>query len=157
MTLMELEAASGVGASTISKIERGVSRPQAITLHKLADALGVEVGELYPKEGAERPLGQTPPETKAERRHEYLREELRARGVEVNNSEAILLAGYLEVHENPPKGIYSVGYVVKEDEPVDHGRVLMLLAVVLGFDVLTEEETEAAIETLRQQLAVARS
>jgi transcriptional regulator with XRE-family HTH domain len=49
MTLMELEAASGVGASTISKIERGVSQPQANTLHKLADALGVEVAELYPK------------------------------------------------------------------------------------------------------------
>jgi transcriptional regulator with XRE-family HTH domain len=49
MTLMELEAASGVGASTISKIERGVTHPQAGTLHKLADALGVEVGELYPK------------------------------------------------------------------------------------------------------------
>jgi DNA-binding XRE family transcriptional regulator len=49
MTLMELEAASGVGASTISKIERGVSQPQAATLRKLADALGVEVDELYPK------------------------------------------------------------------------------------------------------------
>ncbi len=49
MTLMELEAASGVGASTISKIERGVTQPQATTLHKLADALGVEVSELYPK------------------------------------------------------------------------------------------------------------
>src|SRR5215208_6339237 len=50
MTLMELEAASGVGASTISKIERGVTHPQAGTLHKLADALGVEAGELYPTE-----------------------------------------------------------------------------------------------------------
>jgi transcriptional regulator with XRE-family HTH domain len=50
LTLMELEEASGVGASTISKIERGVTQPQATTLHKLAEALGVEVGELYPKE-----------------------------------------------------------------------------------------------------------
>jgi transcriptional regulator with XRE-family HTH domain len=55
MTLMELETASGVGASTISKIERGVSRPQAGTLHKLADALGVEVDEFYPKAEAPRP------------------------------------------------------------------------------------------------------
>lgn len=47
MTLMELEAASGVGASTISKIERGVSRPQATTLHKLAEALGVSVADLF--------------------------------------------------------------------------------------------------------------
>jgi transcriptional regulator with XRE-family HTH domain len=55
MTLTELEAASGVGASTISKIERGVSRPQAGTLHKLADALGVEVDELYPQAQAPQP------------------------------------------------------------------------------------------------------
>jgi transcriptional regulator with XRE-family HTH domain len=47
MTLMELEAASGVGASTISKIERGVSRPQAATLHKLAKALGVSEADLF--------------------------------------------------------------------------------------------------------------
>jgi transcriptional regulator with XRE-family HTH domain len=47
MTLMELEAASGVGASTISKIERGVSQPQATTLHKLAEALGVSVADLF--------------------------------------------------------------------------------------------------------------
>ena len=47
MTLMELEAASGVGASTISKIERGVSRPQATTLHKLAEALGVSEVDLF--------------------------------------------------------------------------------------------------------------
>jgi transcriptional regulator with XRE-family HTH domain len=47
MTLMELEAASGVGASTISKIERGVSQPQAATLHKLAEALGVSEADLF--------------------------------------------------------------------------------------------------------------
>jgi transcriptional regulator with XRE-family HTH domain len=57
MTLMELEAASGVGASTISKIERGVSQPQATTLHKLAEALDVDVADLlgepnYPKGSA---------------------------------------------------------------------------------------------------------
>lgn len=46
MTLMELEAASGVGASTISKIERGVTQPQVATLHKLAEALGVSVADL---------------------------------------------------------------------------------------------------------------
>ena len=66
MTLMELEAASGVGASTISKIERGVSRPQANTLHKLADALGVEVAELYSKAPA------PPPDPNAKRRREFL-------------------------------------------------------------------------------------
>jgi transcriptional regulator with XRE-family HTH domain len=47
MTLMELEEASGVGASTISKIERGVSQPQAATLHKLATALGISEADLF--------------------------------------------------------------------------------------------------------------
>jgi transcriptional regulator with XRE-family HTH domain len=59
MTLMELEAASGVGASTISKIERGVSQPQANTLHKLADALDVEIADLF--EVARPPLGPASP------------------------------------------------------------------------------------------------
>ena len=61
MTLMQLEAASGVGASTISKIERGVTRPQATTLHKLAGALDVEISDLF---GETHPLGQAPPETR---------------------------------------------------------------------------------------------
>jgi transcriptional regulator with XRE-family HTH domain len=60
MTLTELEAASGVGASTISKIERGVSQPQAATLHRLADALGVEVDEFFREHAV--PLAKAPRE-----------------------------------------------------------------------------------------------
>jgi len=53
MTLEELGAASGVAFSTISKIERGVTKPQAATLHKLAQALRVNVADLLGEE--ERP------------------------------------------------------------------------------------------------------
>jgi len=76
MTLMELEAASGVGASTISKIERGVSRPQAGTLHKLADALGVEVDELYPKAWPRLEVFKLPGLDAALKRHGMSRNEL---------------------------------------------------------------------------------
>jgi transcriptional regulator with XRE-family HTH domain len=58
MTLMELEAASGVGASTISKIERGVTQPQVGTLRKLAQALGVEVEDFFREPAA--PLAEAP-------------------------------------------------------------------------------------------------
>jgi transcriptional regulator with XRE-family HTH domain len=46
MTAGELAAKSGVARNTISRIERGVVEPQAATLHKLADALGVSVADL---------------------------------------------------------------------------------------------------------------
>jgi transcriptional regulator with XRE-family HTH domain len=46
MTAGELAAKSGVARNTISRIERGVVEPQAATLHKLAEALGVSVADL---------------------------------------------------------------------------------------------------------------
>jgi transcriptional regulator with XRE-family HTH domain len=46
MTARELAAKSGVARNTISRIERGVVEPQAATLHKLAEALGVSVADL---------------------------------------------------------------------------------------------------------------
>jgi transcriptional regulator with XRE-family HTH domain len=47
MTAGELAAKSGVARNTISRIERGVVEPQAATLHKLAEALGVSVADLF--------------------------------------------------------------------------------------------------------------
>ena len=37
---------SGVATSTISKIENGQKKPRFVTIHKLAEALGVEPGEI---------------------------------------------------------------------------------------------------------------
>jgi transcriptional regulator with XRE-family HTH domain len=45
----QLAALVGTGPSAISEIEHGKRNPNAVTLMKLAEALGVEVGELFPK------------------------------------------------------------------------------------------------------------
>lgn len=47
LTQEELEAASGVDQSVISRIERGlVTNPEFDTVRKLAKALGIESGQL---------------------------------------------------------------------------------------------------------------
>jgi transcriptional regulator with XRE-family HTH domain len=50
MTLSELAEKSGVAANTISEAERGARVPQARTLHKLAQALGVDPAALISEE-----------------------------------------------------------------------------------------------------------
>ncbi len=45
----KLAGAAGMGVSGISQIETGVRNPSAVTLAKIAEALGVGVGDLYPK------------------------------------------------------------------------------------------------------------
>jgi excisionase family DNA binding protein len=77
-------------------------------------------------------------------------------GIEANNSEIIVLNQYLHAHEHPPTGPYAIGHVKKEGEPVDHERVLTMLAYVLASDMLTKNETETARDTLHRELAGAR-
>jgi transcriptional regulator with XRE-family HTH domain len=45
----KLAAAADMGVSGISQIETGARNPSAVTLWKIAEALGVQVGDLYPK------------------------------------------------------------------------------------------------------------
>jgi transcriptional regulator with XRE-family HTH domain len=52
----ELAYHAGLAPSVISQIENGKRDPSARTLRKLADALGVEVGDLFPKAQAPLPL-----------------------------------------------------------------------------------------------------
>jgi transcriptional regulator with XRE-family HTH domain len=52
----KLAAAADMGVSGISQIETGARNPSAVTLWKIAEALGVEVGDLYPKAQASLPL-----------------------------------------------------------------------------------------------------
>ena len=60
-TVRRLAEESGVDKNTVSDVERGVRNPNPITMHKLAEALGVEVMELFPKaHEAPRPLEQPP-------------------------------------------------------------------------------------------------
>ncbi len=51
-----LSDASGVNKATINQIERGRRSPNVDTLAKLADALGVEVGDFFPKAQSRLPL-----------------------------------------------------------------------------------------------------
>jgi len=46
LTQQQLAAKSGVGITTIVRIERNQVEPQARTIRKLAEALGVEAHEL---------------------------------------------------------------------------------------------------------------
>lgn len=50
LTLSELADRAGVGLNTISAIERGRQAPQAVTVHRLARALGVDPAELAERE-----------------------------------------------------------------------------------------------------------
>src|SRR3954447_17220952 len=52
----KLAGASGMGTSGISQIETGARNPSAATLSKIADALGVEVRDLFPLDQAPLPL-----------------------------------------------------------------------------------------------------
>ena len=60
-TVRRLAEESGVDKNTVSDVERGVRNPNPITMHKLAEALGVEVVDLFPKaQQAPQPLEQPP-------------------------------------------------------------------------------------------------
>ena len=73
-TVRRLAEESGVDKNTVSDVERGVRNPNPITMHKLAEALGAEVVDLFPKaQEAPRPLEQ-PPTTSPEVR-EWLMEQ----------------------------------------------------------------------------------
>src|SRR5215207_11166029 len=45
----KLAGDTGMGVSGISQIETGARNPSAVTLSKIAGALGVDVGDLFPK------------------------------------------------------------------------------------------------------------
>ncbi len=51
LSLRQLEEASGVHRALISRIEAGERRPKPATLHRLAEALGVDAGELLEAAG----------------------------------------------------------------------------------------------------------
>lgn len=55
LTGAQLAARAGLAPSAVSQIETGKRSPSSMSVMKLADALGVEVGELYPKK-AQAPL-----------------------------------------------------------------------------------------------------
>jgi transcriptional regulator with XRE-family HTH domain len=62
----KLAGASDMGVSGISQIETGARNPSVVTLSKIAEALGVEVADLFPKAQSplplEAPTGRSPEE-----------------------------------------------------------------------------------------------
>jgi len=54
----KLAGDTGMGVSGISQIETGARNPSAVTLWKIAGALGVEVGDLFPKAQSPLPFGE---------------------------------------------------------------------------------------------------
>jgi transcriptional regulator with XRE-family HTH domain len=55
----KLAGAAGMGVSGVSQIETGARNPSAVTLGKIAQALGGEVGDFYPK-ATRRPSPEAP-------------------------------------------------------------------------------------------------
>jgi len=55
----KLAMAAGTSVSAVSQIETGARNPSAVTLEKVAVALGVEVADLFPKVQARLPLDAT--------------------------------------------------------------------------------------------------
>lgn len=51
LSQQELAEAAGIGRATLSRIERGETGAHGRTLRKLAESLGVGVGELVKVEG----------------------------------------------------------------------------------------------------------
>jgi transcriptional regulator with XRE-family HTH domain len=161
LSQIKLAQRADLNPATVNQIEGGKRAASPGTLHKLAVALDVSLYELL--EGEPRPkAGSSSLEPSLNdvladerRKPEYLREQLAAHHIEVSNSEAVVLAQYLEVEENPPEDTYVIAHVKKENEPVDHGRVLMLLAALGMSRMLTDEEAAAGLEKLRRELVAA--
>ena len=73
-TVRRLAEESGVDKNTVSDVERGVRNPNPITMHKLAEALGVEVVKLFPK-AQETPRSLEQPPTASPEVREWLMEQ----------------------------------------------------------------------------------
>ena len=53
-TVKQLAAAAGVSIGVLSEVERGIGNPSYRTLHKIADALDIQIGELVDDAGGHR-------------------------------------------------------------------------------------------------------
>ena len=156
MTGAQLAEKAGMAPSAVSQIETGKRTPSSSSVVKLAAALGVEVGDLFPKRQA------SLPDFEDERRATVYRftgerkvtaENLREHGIEANDSEIHVLNQYIELHERPPAGPVAIWTLKKEDEPVDDERVKTLLAYVLWKGMLSQEQADAAGKALHAELA----
>jgi transcriptional regulator with XRE-family HTH domain len=61
LTIPQLAAKAGMAPSAISQIETGKRNPHSVSVIKLAEGLGCEVGDLYPKVPSQLSLDEHPP------------------------------------------------------------------------------------------------
>jgi transcriptional regulator with XRE-family HTH domain len=161
LTQADLAEKARISPSTLSQIESGrVPRPHVGTVRKIARALGVEPQDLRRTEelalSGKADAGAEPSVYRLTNEERVKPEQLRERGIQINDSEAQVLNQLLQMHEHPPTGATATWHLKKENEPVDHERVALLVAYVLASGMLTQEETEAVREALHDELAGAR-
>ena len=154
----DLARESKTNVDTISGIETGQHEPRPSTLRKLAKALSVEVRDLFeePALSGKADTGAEPSVYRLTNEERVKPEQLRERGIRINDSEAQVLNQLLQMHEHPPTGPAATWYVKKENESVDPERVALLVAYVLASGMLTQEETEAVREALHDELVGVR-
>ena len=120
LTGAELAAKAGMAPSAVSQIETGKRTPSSTSVVKLASALGVEVGDLYPKAQAPLPL-----EEESLMARPVVRKWLRERGAALalmseKEFAELVLGMDLEVDEDGyPEGIERlVGQLWEEEDSV---------------------------------------
>jgi|SRR5215203_812248 len=119
-TGLQLAVKAGMAPSAVSQIETGKRNPNSASLVKLASALGVDVGDLYPKAQATLPL-----EEEALMAQPRVQGWLRERGAKLaltseEEFSELVLGMDLEVDEDGyPKGIERlVGALWEEEDKV---------------------------------------
>jgi transcriptional regulator with XRE-family HTH domain len=81
----KLAAAADMAVSGVSQIETGVRNPSAVTLTKLANALEVEVADLFPKGQAPLPLETTQGGSVPEALSSYLKRRAKSHAAELDD------------------------------------------------------------------------
>ena len=153
LSQVKLAVRADMDPATLNRLEQGKGNPNLKTLERVAEALGVEVADFFPK--VQQPL---PEEGGERRKHDHrfdsdgekgvTLEQLHELGIKSNNDDVVVLNHYLGAHDR---------YAIQPgDWPVDHERVKGILAFLLAIEgMLTEEEREAAHGALYSELVEA--
>jgi transcriptional regulator with XRE-family HTH domain len=141
----KLAAAADMGVSGVSQIETGVRNPSAVTLAKLADALGVEVAGLFPK-------GQSPLPFESEERRQASMENIAALIDSMNDEQLVRFREFLKEeriglglahHDHPKDRTIRRHYL----EAVQKLMCATIEVVERGYGRVEEPGREGAVHT----------
>jgi transcriptional regulator with XRE-family HTH domain len=142
MTQSVLADRSGLTINTISRIEKGYMSPRAQTLAKIAAALDVPVGELYPHALSAKDAA---PELTAGQFADH--------GIQPTSAELATLNALLEVYtEMAITGDEGPGTLTVPKGPVNMDRVHMLLDYAVLWGILTPEDIAVLRDGVRAKL-----